>query len=74
MYVIQHFFISRPSGSPVSEDAGIEPRTAATLALTARDTLTTPLALIHTRLGLIRNRLDLILTWQDLTDTRLDLI
>jgi hypothetical protein len=34
MYVIQHSFICRPSGSTVSEDAGIEPRTAATLTLT----------------------------------------
>jgi hypothetical protein len=33
MYVIQHCFIS---DSTVSEDAGIEPRTVATLALTAR--------------------------------------
>jgi hypothetical protein len=36
MYVIQHFFICRPSNSTVSEDAWIEPRTVATLALTAR--------------------------------------
>jgi hypothetical protein len=36
MYVIQHCFICRPSDSTVSEDAGIEPRTVATLALTAR--------------------------------------
>ncbi len=36
MYVIQHGFICRPSDSTVSEDAGIEPRTVATLALTAR--------------------------------------
>jgi hypothetical protein len=35
MYVIQHCFICRPSDSTVSEDAGIEPRTVATLALTA---------------------------------------
>ncbi len=35
MYVIQHSFIGRPSDSTVSEDAGIEPRTVATLALTA---------------------------------------
>ncbi len=33
MYVIQHCFICRPSDSSVSEDAGIEPRTLATLAL-----------------------------------------
>jgi hypothetical protein len=38
MYIIliQQFFICRPSDSTVSEDAGIEPRTVATLALTAR--------------------------------------
>jgi hypothetical protein len=35
-YVIQHCFICRPSDSTVSEDAGIEPRTVATLVLTAR--------------------------------------
>jgi hypothetical protein len=31
-----HCLICRPSDSTVSEDAGIEPRTVATLALTAR--------------------------------------
>jgi hypothetical protein len=36
MYDIQYCFIYRPSDSTVSEDAGIEPRTVATLALTAR--------------------------------------
>ncbi len=36
MYVIQHCFIDRPTDSNVSEDAGIERRTVATLALTAR--------------------------------------
>ncbi len=36
MYVIQHCFICRPSESTVSEDAGIKPRSVATLALTAR--------------------------------------
>jgi hypothetical protein len=30
MYVIQHFFIPRPSDSTVSEDAGIEPSTVET--------------------------------------------
>ncbi len=34
--VLQHCFICRPSDSSVSEDAGIEPRTVATLPLTAR--------------------------------------
>jgi hypothetical protein len=33
---IQHYFIWRPSDSSVSEDAGIEPRTVATKALTVR--------------------------------------
>ncbi len=36
MYVIQNYFICRPSDSAVSEDAGIEPRIIASLALTAR--------------------------------------
>ncbi len=33
MYFIQDCFISRPSDSTVSEDAGIEPRTVATSAI-----------------------------------------
>jgi hypothetical protein len=36
MYVIQHCFICLPSDSTVLEDVGIEPRTVAPLALTAR--------------------------------------
>ncbi len=36
MYVIQHCFICRLTDSAVTEDAQIEPRTVATLALTAR--------------------------------------
>jgi hypothetical protein len=36
MYDIQHCFICRPSDSAVSEDAGIEPRTVATTAMTVR--------------------------------------
>ncbi len=36
MYIIQHCFIFLSSDSTVSEDTGIEPRTVATLALTAR--------------------------------------
>ncbi len=32
MYIIQHCFICRPSDSTVSEDAGIKPKTVATLA------------------------------------------
>jgi hypothetical protein len=35
-YCIQHCFIRRPSDSTVSEDAKIEPRTAATSALAVR--------------------------------------
>ncbi len=35
-YFIQHCFICLPSDSTVSEDAGIEPRTVATSALTVR--------------------------------------
>ncbi len=35
IYVFQHCFICRPSDSTVSEDAGIEPRTDANLALPA---------------------------------------
>jgi hypothetical protein len=34
MRFLQHCFTCRPSDPTVSEDAGIEPRTAATLALT----------------------------------------
>jgi hypothetical protein len=33
---IQHWFICRPSDSTVSEDAGIDPRTVATLTLAVR--------------------------------------
>jgi hypothetical protein len=36
MYVIQHCFICRPSDSTVSDFSGIELKTVATLALTAR--------------------------------------
>jgi hypothetical protein len=36
MYAIQHCYICRPSDFTVSEDAGIEPGTIATSALTAR--------------------------------------
>ncbi len=48
MYLIQHFFVCRPSDFTASEDAGIEPRifaTVATLALAAR----------RSRLDLIHN-------------------
>jgi hypothetical protein len=76
MYVIQRCFICRPSYSTVSEDAVIEPRAVATLALTARrsNQYITRLDLIHTRLDLIHTRLDLIHTRLDLIHTRLDLI
>ncbi len=56
-----------------SEDAGIEPRTVATLALTARRS-TTRLDLVHSRLDLIHARLDLIHPRLDLIHPRLDLI
>ncbi len=67
MYCFQHCFICLPSDSTVSEDAGIEPRTVATSALTVKRSTHTRLDLIHTRLYLIHTRLDLI-------HTRLDLI
>jgi hypothetical protein len=47
MYFIQHCFICRPSDSTVSEDAGIEPRTVATLVLNATHSITTRLDLIR---------------------------
>ncbi len=49
---IQQFFIRRPSDSTVSEDAGIEPRTVAALAL-AISCLNKRLELIHIRTDLI---------------------
>jgi hypothetical protein len=36
MYFLQHCFFCRPSDSTVSEDAGIEPWTVATMALADR--------------------------------------
>ncbi len=51
MYVIQNCFICRPSDSTVSENAGIAPRTVATLALTARRSH--PSARSHPQLDLI---------------------
>jgi hypothetical protein len=47
-YFIQHCFICRPSDSTVSEDAGIDPRTVATSALTDFDAQTTRLDFIVT--------------------------
>ncbi len=46
MYVIKLFHLP-PSESTVSEDAGIEPRTVATLALTDTNAITTRLDLLH---------------------------
>ncbi len=47
-YFVQHCFICRPSDFTESEDAGIEPRTVATLALEVRtNALITRLDLIH---------------------------
>ncbi len=66
MNCIQHCFICLPSDSTASEDAGIEPRTVATSALTIRRSSHTRLGLIHTRLDLIHSRLDLIYTRLDL--------
>ncbi len=57
----QHCFIRRPSDSTVSEDAGIDPRTGATLASTiGQISSTTRLDPIHSMLDLIHTRLDLI--------------
>ena len=53
MCFIQHCFICRPSNFTVSEDAGIEPRTVATLALAVRSSRSN-LDLIHSRLDLMR--------------------
>ncbi len=45
--VTQHCFICRPSDSTVSEEAGIEPRTVATLALTARRSIHQARSYLH---------------------------
>ncbi len=89
MYALQHCFICRPSDFTVSDDAGIEPRTVVTLALTARCTnnsaryypqlfqiSSTNSDRSHPRLFQIpsTSRLDLICTRLDLSTTRLDLI
>jgi hypothetical protein len=44
---MQHCFICRPSDSTVSENAGIEPRTVATIRHLLSDALTTRLDLTH---------------------------
>ncbi len=64
---IQHCFICRLSDSTVSEDAGIEPRTVATMALAVKRSIHSARSHLHNWLDLIHNRLDLI-------HTRLDLI
>ncbi len=80
MYYIQHCFICRHSDSIVSEDAGIEPRTVATLALAVRRSSHSAtshpprLHLTHTRLHLTHTRLHLMHTRVDLIHTRLHLI
>jgi hypothetical protein len=53
MYFIQHCFICRPSDSTVSEDAGNEPRTDASLALVVRLSNYSAGSHTHTRLDLI---------------------
>ncbi len=67
MYFIQHCFICHPTDSTVSEDAGIEPRTAI-LTLAVRRSNYTWLDLIHSRLDPIHN------SAIDLIHPRLDLI
>ncbi len=59
-YFIYHCFICRPLDSTVSEDAGIEPRTVATLALAGRRSDYSAIDLILSRLDLILSRLDLV--------------
>jgi hypothetical protein len=73
MFFILHCFICRLSDSTVSEDAGIKPRTVATLALAVL--CSNHSAILSTiRLDLIHTLLDLIHTQLDLIHTRLDLI
>jgi hypothetical protein len=83
-YFVQHCFICRLDFT-VSEDAGIKPRTVASLVLAVRHSnqstsshpplglisTNTRLDLIHTRLCLIHTRLDLIHARLDLIHTRL---
>jgi hypothetical protein len=57
---IQHCFICRPPDSSVSEDAGIEPRTGATLSLGVRHSNHSVSSLQLTLLDLNYTRLDLI--------------
>ncbi len=61
MYYIQHCYICHPSGSTVSEDAEIECRTVATLAVVVRrSNHWATVNLIHCMLDLIHTRIDLI--------------
>jgi hypothetical protein len=53
-----HCFICRPSDSTVSEDAGIEPRTVATTALTIRRSNHSARSHAQSRLDLIHNVVD----------------
>ena len=53
MYDIQHCFICRPSDSTVSEDAGIEPRTVATTALTVKRSNPSAIDLIDENIPII---------------------
>jgi hypothetical protein len=59
MDVIQHCFICRVSDSTVSEDAGIEPRTIANLALKARHS-NQPLRCVLDRYSSERNLFDFL--------------
>jgi hypothetical protein len=65
---IKAYIDNSNSDSTVSEDAGIEPRTVATLALTARR-FNSARSRIHIWLDLILGRLDLIHTRLDLIHT-----
>jgi len=57
MYDIQNYFICRPSDSKVSEDAGVEPRTVATVLWHWQpDALTSRKDLIHPDFHLFNSR------------------
>jgi hypothetical protein len=58
MYDIQHCFVCHPSDSTVSKDAGIEPRTVATIRHLLSDSLATrlDLILIFFRTGVLTER------------------
>ncbi len=65
MYDIQHCFICRPSDFTVSENAGIEPRTVATIRHWLSDALTTRLDLTFSPLkcSLIFYKVVMLLQW-----------